>query len=55
LKNGKCDERYCTKVPHGKNMLYKFNTNAQEKILKEYPLDLPNRKNLIKNLKNKND
>ena len=56
LKGGECNKKYSTSLFHGKNKLYKFNQNAVNKILEEYPLDLIDRKNLIKNLNNqKND
>jgi hypothetical protein len=56
LKGGECNKKYSTSLSHGKTKLYKFNQNAVNKILEEYPLDLIDRKNLIKNLNNqKND
>lgn len=56
LRGGECIKKYSTSLFHGKTKLYKFNQNAVNKILEKYPLNLIDRKNLIKNLNNqKND
>ena len=55
IKNGSNDEKYYLSGNNGKNKWHKFSESAVTKVLEKYPLEMINRHNIIKNLKNKYD